>query len=116
MTRSRVELIRFFGDREFRMHRDTVFLEHVRSDFVITRGRVVIFCENTTDFHFLHKFKLTSLPSANLPILRFFFMRSKSETTLYLLGEGDSFLLTRSTFFPRPIPGLGDFPIDEGML
>lgn len=35
---------------------------------------------------------------------------------LYLLGDGDGDFLKMSTFFPRPIPGFGDFPIAEGML
>jgi hypothetical protein len=116
MARPWVEFVGFFGGREFWMHGDIVFEEHVGSNFVISWGRVVIFSENTTDFHFLHKSKGTSLPRANFPILRFFLERSKSELTLYLLGEGDSIPLTRSTFLPIPIPGFGDLPIDDGML
>jgi hypothetical protein len=49
-------------------------------------------------------------------MLKFFLVKSKSEEILYLLGEGESVLLTSYTFFPRPMPDFGDLPKDEGML
>ena len=59
---------------------------------------------------------LTSLPKANFPMVTFFLLKSKSEEILYLLGDGERDFLAMSIFLPRPIPGLGDLPIDEGML
>jgi hypothetical protein len=41
---------------------------------------------------------------------------SKSEVRLYLLGEGESIFLAMSAFLPIPIPLLGEFPNEEGML
>lgn len=49
-------------------------------------------------------------------MVTFFLLRSKSEEILYLLGDGEGDFLAMSIFLPRPIPGLGDFPIDDGML
>ena len=59
---------------------------------------------------------ITSLPRANFPIVTFFLVRSKSDEMLYLFGDGERVFLAISIFFPRPIPGLGDLPIDDGML
>lgn len=99
------------------MHRYTIFMNHISSNLIISRWWVIIFSKYAIIFNFLilNK-KYTSLPSANFPILRFFLVKSKSDATLYLLGDGDYDFFPISIFLPNPMPHLGDLPIDEGIL